>query len=350
MPISRLLQLSLLLKLLATSIHNFCTMSITNIKQDFIKRIRSSSTGNRIYTSLWNIKNGKIVIDLGFPGTINFETSSVCNLKCIHCPGHGTKLNQVKHQMGFIEYTLFERLMNEVDTHGKREISLHKHGEPLLHPEIIRIVKRVKHNVNHKVYFTTNGNRLTKEVSRVLLENKIDIINISLGAISPEIYKKVRGGDISIVIQNIKHLLEQIKSSDFKPRIIVQIVNLEDYNLSDEIKKFKKFWKSEDLEVLVCDELTWGIFPSKKGLDYRYPCYSLWDTFNINSDGTVSACCIDWNRSLIIGDTNLNSIESIWKNKGISCIRNYHKSSSFSKIPLCQNCNFWQWKPLLNNY
>jgi radical SAM protein with 4Fe4S-binding SPASM domain len=35
----------------------------------------------------------------------------------------------------------------------------------------------------------------------------------------------------------------------------------------------------------------------------------------INCDGTVTACCVDWNKNTIIGDLRTESFEDIWNGK-----------------------------------
>jgi radical SAM protein with 4Fe4S-binding SPASM domain len=249
-----------------------------------------------------------------------------------------------------IDINLFNKIMVEIDIQGKRQIALHKDGEPLLHPNIIEILARVKRNNQHTVYLTTNGHLLKADIIHSILENKIDVINFSIGAESEEFYSKVRGRGFKKVISNIKSFLTSIEKSIWKPKVIVQIIDLKEYEeMNEEIIAFKKFWDNYDVEIEVWKKLTWGTFENIK-FSYRYPCYSLWNSFNINSNGIVTACCMDWKQDLIIGNSEDKTIEEIWKDNLLNNLREKHVLGEEESIEMCINCNYWQWQPMLLDY
>ncbi len=245
----------------------------------------------------------------------------------------------------------FNKIMDEIDRFGRRNISLHKDGEPLLHPDIENILHRVKLNQDHVVYLTTNGHKLNKRINEILLENKIDIINISLGAATSEFYEKVRGRDFNKVIANINCLLDDIKKTSYKPRVILQIIDLNEFpEMRDEIKIFKRTWQTRDVEVSIWKKLNWGVFKEDSIFSYRYPCYSLWESFNINSNNVITACCMDWKQELVIGNIEDKSIEKIWKDDLLRRLRMTHINGEENKIELCNTCNYWSWQPKLMKY
>ncbi|PLX32354.1 MAG: hypothetical protein C0600_02880, partial [Ignavibacteria bacterium] len=104
---------------------------------------------------------------------------------------------------GHMNLDLFQRLMDEIDAHGARHIALHKDGEPLLHPDIISMLERVKARHEHHVYLTTNAQRMEPNVIDAILRARIDTVNFSIGAASEEFYGKVRGCGFKRVIENI---------------------------------------------------------------------------------------------------------------------------------------------------
>ncbi len=290
--------------------------------------------------------------DMDFPELINLETASACNLSCVHCPPHMKKFRHMTRKFGIMEIRLFERLMDEIDEHGKRRIALHKDGEPLLHPEIIRILKRVKKNVKHEVYLTTNAHKLDKKISEAILENQIDILNFSLGAATRPFYEKVRGNNFDSVINNVLNFLKIRENYETKPRVIVQIIDLPQFpEMKEEIGAFKNFWKNYDVEIQIWENLTWSVFDYGKYRKLkRYPCYSLWESLVVNSDGLVSACCMDWKQQLLTGDANKQSLSEIWKGNALRRIRNLHVENRIDELPLCPTCNYWAWQPRLEKY
>ena len=92
--------------------------------------------------------------------------------------------------------------------------------------------------------------------------------------------------------------LDLRKSSNWKSRVIVQIIDLPQFeNMQNEIRDFRKFWSKYDVEIQVWQELSWGLAENESNKIKRYPCYSLWESVNINSDGKASAVAWIGNRN-----------------------------------------------------
>ena len=71
-------------------------------------------------------------------------------------------------------------------------------------------------------------------------------------------------------------------------------------------------------------------------------CSVIFYSMTINSDGTVSACCSDWNQELIIGNTNENSLKEIWKSEKLKILQKLHllkKRNSHSTFSTCNHPN-----------
>ncbi|MCB2082260.1 MAG: SPASM domain-containing protein, partial [Rickettsiales bacterium] len=65
-----------------------------------------------------------------------------------------------------------------------------------------------------------------------------------------------------------------------------------------------------------------------------YPFYSL----AINSDGTVSPCCVDWNRKLVLGNLNSDSLQEIWHGETLKHFRHMMLDGERTKHPVCGKC------------
>ncbi|HOX52735.1 MAG TPA: radical SAM protein [Fibrobacteria bacterium] len=299
---------------------------------------------------LWKLKHAFKKyprIDPEFPSLINIETVSACNLRCIHCPSH-RQGSPSPRKFGSMPLDAFLSIMDQIDGHGKRRIALHKDGEPLLHPQIISILERVKARVDHDVYLTTNGQVLTSEITQAILAGRIDHFNVSIGAHSPQTYRKIRGGDLERVKRNVQTFLEARSRSEWKPSVSVQIIDLEGMDLQREIADFRRYWSSMGVACEVWSELSWGIESQAAVSRWRYPCYSLWDSMVINSDLQVSACCIDWSQSLIVGDVSSRSIQEIWKGDALRRNRIASRANDFRGMELCRHCNYWQTLPMIH--
>jgi radical SAM protein with 4Fe4S-binding SPASM domain len=311
--------------------------------------LRLTGLGNKTYFMLVNIVR-KPKVDFEFPNLISIEIASTCDLSCRHCPSHSKEVLGEKRKFGFINMDLFDKAMDEIDLHGKRKIYLHKDGEPLLHPKIAEILRRLKLHHEHEIYLTTNAYRLTDSIIKLILEARVDTVNFSIGAVTPEMYRHIRGGDLPQVVANVHDFLETRNNSPWKPHVIVQIIDLQTVKMNDEIKRFRKYWSEYDVEIQIWDELTWGLKADTRKHSYRYPCFSLWDSFNINSDGIVTACCMDWNQTLQLGDFKALNISQIWNADRVKSYRRAHMNNNFGEMEICKLCNYWHWQPMLTRY
>lgn len=321
-----------------------------NIKQSTIDLIKLTQFGNRIFYQLKH-KVGKIRNpDNMFPELISIEVSSKCNMTCSYCPPHMKEYRDSTRKHTHMDLETFNKIIDEIDDYGPRQIALHKDGEPLLHPNIKSIFDRVKKNVSHIVYLTTNVQKLDQNFTNSLISNHIDVINFSIGAYSREFYNKAKGKGFNRVLNNIHNFLSSISRNEWKPKVLVQIIDLPEYpEMKKEIKEFKNYWKKFNVEISVWKKLSWGVFENGK-FRYRYPCYSLWHSFNINSNGVVTACCMDWRQELEIGNIKNQSIKEIWEGGPLQNLRKLHIDGEEEKIDVCRICNYWKWQPMLMDY
>jgi radical SAM protein with 4Fe4S-binding SPASM domain len=322
-----------------------------NIKQIVRTNLRESNLGRELLYQYKKLANKIPNPDLNFPELISLEIASSCNLSCIHCPPHMKEFKNEVRKFGLMDIELFNRLMDEIDNNGERRIALHKDGEPLMHPKIEFILERVKKNKNHTVYITTNAHYLKENVSHSILRNKIDVLNLSIGAATEEFYAKVRGKNFNKVLDNIKLFLGLREKSDWKPKVLVQIIELPEFpEMKEEIKKFRNYWSDYNVELQIWKKLTWGVFENNEDNKNRYPCYSLWESTFINSDGKASACCMDWQQKLLTGNSNQQTITEIWQSELQYKLRQMHLDKKENEMPVCSTCNYWNWLPQLKNY
>ena len=323
----------------------------SNIKEKIVEIIKLTDYGNRKFYQIKQMMGRNPIPDLTYPKLISIEVSSICNMSCAHCPPHMKEFSNQTRIHSHMDYNLFNQLMNDIDQNGKHHIALHKDGEPLTHPRIVEILKRSKKNISHNIYLTTNAQNLNSEIIDAILENQIDVVNFSIGASSEEFYRKIKGIGFTKVINNIDKFLSSVTKSTWKPKIIVQIVDLHEYHeMSKEIKEFKKYWKNHNVQIAVWEKLSWGIFNGDWRFRYRYPCYSLWHSFNINSNGIVTACCVDWRQELTIGNVYNQQIKEIWTGQKLKELRRKHVNGEESSINACCRCNYWKWQPMLLEY
>ena len=67
-------------------------------------------------------------------------------------------------------------------------------------------------------------------------------------------------------------------------------------------------------------------------------CPYLFYSLCVNSDGTVSACLMDWNHQLILGDLRRQSLLEIWNGPELRKMQTDHLMLQRGTYHTCQNC------------
>jgi MoaA/NifB/PqqE/SkfB family radical SAM enzyme len=83
-------------------------------------------------------------------------------------------------------------------------------GEPLITPDCLNLISRMdaQKYPDLRLALITNGTVVSSDVMDLLFARRISWILVSIDAATPETYSKVRGGELSKVIEGVKKLNE----------------------------------------------------------------------------------------------------------------------------------------------
>jgi SynChlorMet cassette radical SAM/SPASM protein ScmF len=142
-----------------------------------------------------------------------------CNLACQHCwlspvyqPNGGTG--------GHLDFRLFAQAIEEGLPLGLRSVKL-TGGEPLLHPDFIKIVDLLRQK-ELGLTIETNGTLLTQELAGHLKEHStLSHISVSLDGACAATHDPFRGvkGSFERAVQGIRYLVE----AGFHPQVIMSL-------------------------------------------------------------------------------------------------------------------------------
>lgn len=276
------------------------------------------------------------------PVVLNIEVTNACNLKCTICPARGSA------RMGFIDLGLLERILKENQAVLRGQcVWLHYSGEPLLHPELPRIIEMFRSN-DIETRLSTNATLLTPEISRKLMSAGLGYIVFSVDGYSKESYEKIRvGANYDVVEKNILDFLEIKKQNDFGTKTQVQFIKVSG-NLSEQ-EAFVKKWKKTDIDCINVKS-----FSTRAGrvehidrfaetesirekMKKRTPCFYLWETLVVLWDGRVITCCQDLLGELVVGDVKKQTLKEIWNSPAMADLRRRQVEGDFSMKP-CATC------------
>ena len=278
-----------------------------------------------------------------FPTHLDIENTNTCNLRCVMCP-HGNPTAEFKKSLGFMDFEFYKRIIDEGVKKGLCSIKLNWRGEPLMHPKLPQMIRYAKAKGVLEVLINTNGQLLTKEKSRQLIDAKLDYIIFSFDAFNKKTYEKIRvGADFEKGIKNIENFI-RIRNSKKrkKPLIRMQMVKMD--SNKHEIDDYIKYWEPK-VDLLSTQDYTSrgegeNKLKTQEEYDGRLACPQLWQRMIITWDGKVIMCCRDWESENIIGDLKKQTIEEVWRGRKLKSIRDIHKKRDLDKIPVCEKCTF----------
>jgi len=293
------------------------------------------------YRRKWE-ENPKNHIVGDFPINIDFEVTNACNLKCKMCPRTENIENGTFWDIGYIDIDDYKNVIDEGMRWGLCAVKYNFMGEPLLHPDLVEMIKYAKQAGVLDVMFNTNAVLLTEEMSEALIDSGLDKIFFSFDSPYKKTYESIRvGAKFKEVLNNIVRF-NWIRGDKVKPLTRVSMVMLPENE--DERNDFKALFSSI-VDVIAFIEY----IPIKKDRKPQEPkgkycCPQLWQRMVIHPDGGVSPCCGNFDRGLTMGNIFEQSVHDIWTGERYKTIRDLHTSGNYDKIPTCAEC------PMANNY
>ena len=132
-----------------------------------------------------------------------------CNFSCLYCTGMDeSNRSAVQHPEKLLSAKQFTQIIGKLHESAQLETVRLTGGEPLLHPEVIDIVRGIHELCIHDIRLTTNG-VLLPMMANELKKAGLTQVNVSLDGISPEAFKTMsRRNQLSAVLRGIDAALE----------------------------------------------------------------------------------------------------------------------------------------------
>lgn len=309
------------------------------------------------YKSKLNLENRvelQKVIPLETPFLLYIDPSSLCNFKCQFCPtGYKSMVERAGYKRQILDMDLFKKIIDGLAAFQEplKVLRMNKVGEPLVNTNIAEMVSYAK-NSGRVAYvdFATNAGLLNEKLSDKLIAAGLDRLNISIEGVNSEHYKKFCGVNVDFekMVEQIKYFYEHRGNCELVVKIPSNYISEEDIHKFKEIfgdicdrifvENLTSIWPNfnindESEDIRVSDESQYG-----GEIKNRKVCSYIFYSMAVNADGTVSACCPDWEEKLIIGDLNKNSLYEIWNSEKLKELQYQHLQGKRFENEVCANC------------
>lgn len=286
-----------------------------------------------------------------FPSQVIVDVTEVCNLACIHCP-HPEFKKSPHYDARYLDPALNEKMVDEVRETGRgctQYIRYTSEGEPLVHPKGYEMIEYAARRSGVFVTLTTNGTIMNEKRTRRLLDSGVHMIDISIDAMTPETYARVRvNGDLEVTRGNVLNLLAWIRQSGSPTKVVVSFVEQEQNR--HEVDGFERFWRDEGAHFVVIRRLhsaagaavsIANLLKKQIGTSPRYPCLYPWERITLNPRGELAFCPQDWIHGSSVADYRVTTIAETWRGDFYRRLRRAHLDRAFSGHSFCGNCPDW---------
>ena len=148
-----------------------------------LKSIRRRLRKAVFFTSLTRYSS---TLEVPLPTHIQVEPTTRCNALCGSCSRSSLANNQLKNDL---QLETIERILETFpDLKSIRLLGL---GEPFLHPEFEKILKRLRER-DIKIWLISNGSLLANDHIRRLLHTYIDDVGFSIDSADPDEFRALR--------------------------------------------------------------------------------------------------------------------------------------------------------------
>jgi MoaA/NifB/PqqE/SkfB family radical SAM enzyme len=288
---------------------------------------------------------------LDFPNNVQIQTTAFCNASCSFCPYPETSKTL---PMGTMDDDLFHAIVDQL---AGREILLLQPflmNEPLMDKRIVDRLAYMKAKVRGaRLNITTNGVLLRPALVKELVRLDLDSIHISSNALTSETYRATMGIDGDQVIANVNNLAEQLRRAGARTRVIVTALLLKQNR--EEVFLVRDYWQRRGVEFFLnplndrAGNLDRSDFEEMLPFDQAVNraqllhynmsgCPSLYSFLGILYNGDLVTCCMDWRRSLVLGNARERSLYELWHGEAYRDIRGLSDTGRLDERPLCRQC------------
>jgi radical SAM protein with 4Fe4S-binding SPASM domain len=259
---------------------------------------------------------------------------------------------------------LFDKIIDEIARHPEVETFVPMlQNEPFLDKHIFEKIARFKRRTAGRVSveLVTNGALLTDEHIAKLRDAELDVLDISLDALSREVYEKIRIGlDYDQVLAGV----ERVIAADLPgTSVFVRLVRQRDN--AHEVRAFAGRWRKRGVPVFIygvtnrtgaVDQFDQAIrVPPSSGMASMVEgakrrasrawlghCPIPFASASILHNGDVLMCTHDWARAEVLGNLRGHTLRELWNGDRMREIRGLISERRYEAVPACRDCSLWR--------
>lgn len=154
---------------------------------------------------------------------VRMDVTNCCNMRCRMCPYASTDRRGTATDI--MDLALFSKTADQVFRHAYH-LALSCAYEPLLHPQLPRILEIASGHDVPEWGLVTNASLLDEPTAEAMIRHEMKVLSVSIDGTTPETYRDIRGVDaFDKVLQNVRRLQAMKREAGSElPRLLLNFV------------------------------------------------------------------------------------------------------------------------------
>tara|TARA_Y100000034_G_scaffold131395_1_gene192026 strand:- start:692 stop:1573 length:882 start_codon:yes stop_codon:yes gene_type:complete len=263
------------------------------------------------------------------PEIYQIETTNRCNLKCPGC-----FREYMNREEGDLNIDLLEKMIKRGDFDNTAFTEFQFVGEPLLYSYLDKAIDMLK-SEDILVGMSTNGLLIHKHIDTL---KKLDFLTVSVDSLKEIEYQKIRTGKLSILLNNLNLLFEEVKDTKIDLQVVDYGFNKKQFGVLKDFVDVKG-WDAVVRRVDDCEIVLRK--PELSRYIKKEMCLNPFLSVSVLWNGDVVSCCFcSDNEGIyennVYGNLYKNTLKEIWKGKKVRQMRERQQAGVFTE--LCKRC------------
>lgn len=280
-----------------------------------------------------------------FPMHLDFDLTNTCTLSCTFCPRTQMKKRGILPPPFTMPFGVYAKAIDEGAQKGLYAVNLNASGEPLLHPDLPRMVAYARDHGILDIMLHTSALHLDEAMAEKLVDAGLTKLIISFDSPDKKHYEALRvGSDYDRVTANIRGVADvKRRRGSLTPFIRINMVLMKE-NIHER-EDMIRMWQSVVDGMGFLEYINY--FQWDKEDRYRHKvaykedfvCEKPWQRLAVTHEGGIKFCHLDDADEVIIGNLNSMTLEEAWTGPVMTRYRQLQKSGRIREIDLCARCS-----------
>ncbi|NJB69202.1 radical SAM protein with 4Fe4S-binding SPASM domain [Desulfobaculum xiamenense] len=280
-----------------------------------------------------------------FPMHLDFDLTNTCTLRCTFCPRTQMARRGTLPPAFTMPFDVYAAAIDEGAQKGLYAVNLNASGEPLLHPDLVRMVTYARESGILDIMLHTSGLFLDEPMAQRLMDAGLTKLIVSFDSPDKAHYEALRvGSSYDRVVANIRTAARlKRQAGSITPFIRINMVLMREN--AHEREAMIDMWRDVVDGMGFLEYINYYQWDEEDRYRHRvayredFVCEKPWQRLAVTHDGGIKFCHLDDADEVVLGNLSSMSLEEAWTGEVMTRYRELQKAGRIREIGLCSRCS-----------